>query len=71
MRKFVVLLSVLLVLAEVGCGSKAPPASPPKEPPLTVAEWEKIEDPEQKFNRATMSRLPRGMAAKMMQKYKK
>jgi hypothetical protein len=55
-----------------GCGnSTAEPQAASPAPPLTFDEWNKIADPEEKFNRETLMRLPkdqREKAAKVMSK---
>lgn len=65
--------TLVLVLAlvgfQLGCGSStevAVEAAP--EPKLSYAEWQKIADPEEKFNPHTVRRLPkrdRDKAAKL------
>ena len=58
MRKLIV--AAALALGPVGCGEKPHPAPAARpDPPLTFDEWERIADPEEKFNRHTLRRLPK------------
>lgn len=70
MRKLIV--AAVLVLGAVGCGGDAPPPPAPRpEPPLTFDEWEKIADPEEKFNRHTLQRLPKDQFDRAKRAYPK
>jgi hypothetical protein len=56
------LFTAVLFAVAVGCGGNPPPAAgpgPEAESPLSYDEWKRIADPEEKFNRHTLQRLPK------------
>lgn len=68
MRNFTIAVGVaVFALAPMGCGGSPPTgAAPGAETALTYDEWKRIEDPEEKFNRHTIQRLPKEMQQKAL-----
>jgi hypothetical protein len=51
---------MVVVGSVVGCGASAvPPPVSVKSPPLSLEEWRRMEDLEEKYNRHTLQRLPK------------
>ncbi len=72
MRGFTIAVAVAgLAMAPAGCGGSHPTVPDPgAEPPLSYDEWRRIEDPEERYNRHTIRRLPKDAQSKALREHR-